>query len=376
MPKTEYILVIANSARMLAQAARNAGMLPLAIDLFGDYDTRIFAESYHKVTALDNTFLQPAIEDFCQRYVIKAAVYGSGFESRVESLCWLKKYLTMYGNTPEVFDALTNKRGFFALLDYLAIPYPKVSFSQPQDSEGWLVKPLQGQGGIGIKKYCKTDAPSFDIYWQKYQDGEPHSVLFLADGERCQIVGYNRQWTTAIIGKYKFVFSGIMNHTGLTGGQKARLAEWLDRLVPIFSIRGLNSLDFIQDGDASYLLEINPRPPASMQLYDNNLFGRHICACQGELPGYQSVQSHLTGYQVVYAEQELQIPAAFEWPEYVMDIPCANTIISAGQPICSMITHGYDPQTVFTKLQQQQEFIINALKQVSSSWNIVPVSML
>ncbi len=359
--KADYILVVAKSARLLTQAARKAGKTPLAIDLYGDCDTQAFAEAYHKVTSLESAYLQPAVEYYCRRYPVKAAVYGSGFEPHNKSIELLQDYFVLYGNSPEVFDAVNDKRLFFAVLDYLSIPYPKISFSRPADFHGWLVKPAQGQGGIGIKKYCKDELTGFDVYWQKHQKGEAHSVLFLADGERSQIVGFNRQWAVALNENAEFMFSGIMNHTRLTKRQKFQLACWVDKLVAALSLNGLNSLDFIQNGEASYVLEINPRPPASMQLYDADLFGGHVKACQGELADYQPVKAGITGYQVIYAPQNLTIPCGFNWPEDVMDIPDADTVISAGQPICSMITYAQTPQAVHEQLLTQQNFIINAL---------------
>ena len=59
------------------------------------------------------------------------------------------------------------------------------------------------------------------------------------------------------------------------------ITGWLKQLVPVFALKGLNSLDFIHADDCSYVLEINPRPSASMQLYDEDLLNRHIQACEG-----------------------------------------------------------------------------------------------
>ena len=41
-----YILVVASSARMLAQSARASGFKPLVIDLFADLDTQRYAEDF------------------------------------------------------------------------------------------------------------------------------------------------------------------------------------------------------------------------------------------------------------------------------------------------------------------------------------------
>ena len=360
-PKSQYIMVLANSARMLVEAAYQAGFKPLAIDLFCDQDTRSYAADFLQVSTMAEEDLFPAIDYFVSRYPVANAVCGSGFEQNSDCLKCISDRLTLIGNQPDVFAKLHNKPAFFALLQTLKIPFPTVAFSSPDKSEGWLVKPVYGQGGVGIRKYCEYSSYGYPVYWQKYQAGEPHSVLFVADGKRSQIIGFNRQWSISLNDKDPFIFSGIINDTRLTIRQKAKIGCWLDKLVVALSLKGLNSLDFIQSGQISYVLEINPRPPASMQLYNADLLIRHIKACAGELLKYDPVQAEFTGYQVVYAPRNMQIPEGFQWPEGIVDLPNANTIISTGQPICSIITHADAPESVLAKLQLRQELIINQL---------------
>lgn len=356
-----YMLVIANSARMLAQAARLAGFKPLVIDLYGDQDTVRYAEAFQKAGSLAAIDLNEALDTIIDRYPVACAVYGCGFECYPDSLRMLADRLALLGNSPEVFALQHDKRALFSSLDMLGIPHPDVQFFPPDCDNGWLVKSMQGFGGTGIRKYLGNDDTGTDTYWQRFQKGVAHSVLFLANGKQSQIVGFNRQWTTRLDGQSAFVFAGVINHTWLTDGQKAKLVAWLEKLVPAFSLKGLNSLDFIQDGEDSYVLEINPRPPASMQLYVADLFIRHINACNGELADLKLKQSEISGYQIVYAQQNLLIPEGFQWPQGIHDIPQVNTRIGIGQPICSMITRTHDPDTVMQQLHNQQISIINAL---------------
>ena len=136
-------------------------------------------------------------------------------------------------------------------------------------------------------------------------------------------------------------------------GQKEQITDWLKKLVPVFALKGLNSLDFIQAGDQSFVLEINPRPSASMQLYDADLLSRHIKASQGELTDYRLHHGY-TGYQIVYAEQDVLIPEAFAWPAWCMDLPECGGICRTGQPICSIIAHQKRAQSVMNELLIKQ----------------------
>jgi uncharacterized protein len=360
-----HILVVGQSARMLSQLATSAGFMPLAIDCYGDRDMRTYAQAYQRIASMAEEDLMPALDYFLNQYPVTRMVYGSGFERHVDSLKRISSRLNVLGNHPDVFASLLDKPKLFRLLSPLQIPYPTVSFRRPDNETGWLVKPMDGHGGVGIKRYGRAETIEPSSYWQRYQEGVPHSVLFLADGKRSQIVGFNRQWTTALNEKDEFIFSGIINSTTLSKEEKAGVSTWVTRLVPELSLKGLNSLDFIQHKHASYALEINPRPPASMQLYDADLFVRHIKACQGELFDYQP-QAAISAYQVVFARQDTQIPDRFEWPEGVVDVPIANAIISTGQPICSMIVRGKEPDEVLRQLQIGQELIINQLDRLQT----------
>ena len=359
-----FILVIASSARMLAQTARASGFKPLVIDLFADLDTQSYAEDFKQITSLAKQHLQPVVDYFIKRYQVDQVVYGSGFENHPESLRYLNSSLFMLGNSPDIFIRLHDKPAFFAALNQLTIPYPRVCFSQPDQFKGGLIKPMRGQGGVGITRYLGQEMGS-DSYWQRYQSGSQYSVLFLADGLHVQLVGFNSQWTTSLDDGREFIFSGIINSCDLSAKQQMQVVEWLKKLVPLFSLKGLNSLDFINDGDNSWLLEINPRPSASMQLYEADLFKRHISASLNGLTDDHHINGY-TAYQVVYAQHDIMIPDGFLWPEGCVDLPESGVICRIGQPICSIMSHKMQPHLVMSALQTQQ---INLHKRFST-WNI------
>lgn len=361
-----YIVVVAKSARMLAQAAHKAGLKPLVIDLWGDQDTRCYAEELVQIPTLASEDLSNAVNYFLDRYPLSCGIYGSGFEQHPDSLEFLVNRLTLLGNSPETFMRLQDKPGFFSSLKTLGIPYPEVSFNPPDQATGWLIKPMQSQGGVGIRRYSAGGNPLQFIYWQEFQEGEPHSVLFLADGKRCQIVGFNRQWTVALDEFDEFIFSGIINNTALSHKQKNQLSAWVAKLVVEYSLKGLNSLDFIQDGNNLYVLEINARPPASMELYGDGLLIHHIKTCQGELADYKQSQQPYIAYQILYAQQDLRIPDDFGWPTGAGDLPHAGSIIRKGQPICSMITQSQEPGKALEQLQTSQALIINKIHRLQT----------
>jgi len=354
----EYVLIIANSGRMLAQAAKNVGLKPLVIDIFADIDTRQYAYAFQQVTSLSEQDLIPVIDHFIGIYGVESVIYGSGFEYYPHSLNYLSKRLLVLGNSSDTFCNLQNKPYFFSSLDKLSLPYPDVRFMPPNDLRKWLVKPMQGQGGLGIKRYILKESTESADYWQRFQEGTQHSVLFLATEKEVQVIGFNTQWSISLSPSQEFMFSGVMNSSELPNNQKLRIAGWLKKLVSLFSLRGLNSLDFIQDGDKSFILEVNPRPSASMQLYNDSLLMSHIKACQGELIDCYPLKGY-SGYQIVYATEDVTIPDGFEWPEGYVDLPECGVTCRTGQPICSIITHQKQASSVMNELQIKQ---LNLLK--------------
>ncbi len=353
---------------MLARAAKNAGFKPLVIDLFADLDTQGCAEDFRQIKSLAEQDLAPAVDYFIECYAVSQVIYGSGFECYPESLYYLNSLLRLLGNHPAVFARQLDKQAFFSTMDQLDIPHPEVVFSAPDCAGDWLLKPMQGQGGVGIKRYHADDSTDNSVYWQRFQAGVPHSVLFLADGEQVQVIGFNSQWSVCLSPTQAFVFSGVINSVELSDAHKALIISWLKQIVPAFELKGLNSLDFIHADDCSYVLEINPRPSASMQLYGQDLLVRHIQSSVGAaLVAQYSEIGRLksppqTAYQIVYAEQDLTIPEKFKWPDWCVDLPKSGSFIHTGQPICSIIAHQKQSKSVAEQLLTKQQLIISKLE--------------
>ncbi len=362
----ETILIIANSGRMLAQAAKNVGLKPLVIDLFADMDTQTYATQLLQVNSLAEPDLAPAVDYFVGRYGVTHAVYGSGFENYPESLNYLNSRLIIVGNQPDIFARQLDKPAFFSTLDALAIPHPDVVFTAPAPDGDWLMKPMRGQGGLGIKPYRADDGTNASVYWQRFLAGTPYSVLFLANSQQAEVIGFNSQWPVAIDESQAFVFSGVVNCCGLPEKHKRLVTGWLQQLVPVFGLTGLNSLDFIHLDNCSYVLEINPRPSASMQLYDKDLLRKHLATTSAPREKLRRLQlprkMGCTGYQIVYAPHDVMVPNQFEWPNWCMDLPKSGDFCRAGQPLCSIIAHRIDLRSVVETLLAKQQLIISKLE--------------
>jgi len=361
--RSKCLLIVASSGRMLAEAARKAGFQTLVLDLYADLDTRMHSVKVRRAPSLAVEHVVPVLEDLIGHYDVGQVIYGSGLESHPETLDYLNQRFTVLGNTPAVFRSFQDKEGFFAALTELKIPFPKVSFAMPHSGQDWLSKPMQGQGGLGIRRHDPNYPVHEGVYWQKFQSGTPGSVLFLADTRDARVIGFNLQFTAKLEAGLEFAFSGLINHSTLSRSQKMLIFDWLTRCVRAFGLKGLNSLDYIQDGERVYALEINPRPSASMQLY-GDLLMHHVEACQGRLPEALPKQRGFAGFQVVYADKDLRVSDAFDWPEWTQDRPGSGAVCRPGQPVCSITARRSEPRQVLAVLATRQQQIFNQLIKV------------
>src|SRR5690606_21821017 len=96
-------------------------------------------------------------------------------------------------------------------------------------------------------------------------------------------------------------------------------------LTRALGLKGFNSIDVLAREREFVVLEVNPRPGATFELYeanyDESFFVLHMRACAGELPDAEPVSPLAHAHAVVYAPRAVAIDAATEWPEGCSDLP-------------------------------------------------------
>ena len=347
------VLVIAHSGRMLAQAVRHAGYIPLVIDLFADQDAEALAEKVWQVGDLSLATIRQVIRRILLSYKIHCVIYGSGMENQPETLIYLAENFTVAGNTAAVCKRLSCKKTFFKQLDTLGIRHPEVRFCLPEEMAAWLIKPSNHLGGVDIS-WCDRKTREGE-YYQKFCLGQSGSVLFCTDGQHVDLIGFHRQWT---VDQENFSFAGIIQECVLPEVEQQRVQSWLEKLINSYNLKGLGSLDFIWNGESCYFLEINPRPPASMMLYPElDLIDAHMT---GQLT-LAKQDKKVRALQVVYAQQSCKIQKPIEWPEWSFDRPNLHTRIQKDEPICTIMAQEKTVQQTLDSLLEKKIIIENNL---------------
>jgi len=341
--RSAAVLIAAQTGRALAQSARACGYTPLVVDLFADDDTRAAAADAVAVSALDEEALLPALARLAHGRRPLGVVCGAGFEDRPALLDAIAQRHRIIGNSHASVRAVKDPRALAEACARLGVPHPAISLGAAPD-DGWLRKRIGGAGGEHIAQAVAGVTPAEGCYVQRRVTGQPVAALFLADGERAMMLGLSRQWTDPAPGQ-PFRYGGAAQPAALPPGQMSMLRTGLDGLTRAFGLRGLNSADLLARDDGFFLLEINPRPGATLDLFPaSRLFALHVAACNGRLPGSPPREPLPTAAATVYAAAAVTPPAGFAWPDWASDRQAGGVAVGAGQPLCSVRAAGDDAE--------------------------------
>jgi len=336
------VLIAAPSGRALAASARRGGYVPLVADFFGDEDTLALAQHARIENGLeegmDERRLIAALDALSAAHQPIGVVCGSGFEDRPHLLARVAERWRLLGNDPHVVATVKHPVTFAALCRDCGIPHPDTVTSPPPDPTGWLAKRTGGTGGSHIAMTVAPYDASDDYYFQRETRGAPISALFLAHGGRAVVIGFSAQWPLPTRSR-PFRYGGAVRPADLAPNLAETLTGAVARLVRAIPLVGLNSADFLVDGDEFRLLEINPRPGATLDIFEpveGSLFALHIAACEGELDAAPPRMGGAQAAVTVYAECDIASLPAVRWPDWAADRSKPGTAFKVGEPLCTV----------------------------------------
>jgi len=349
MSEPQAVLIASASGRALAQSARRAGYAPLVVDFFADDDTREAAEvcicledGLARGFVLDS--LMAACEQLASGRTLAGVVYGSGFEDRPALIEALGKRWRLIGNPSERVARLKEPLFFADLCRQLEIPHPETQVDRPADAPNWLARQRGGSGGGHIRSAVAEPPADARTYFQRCVDGRPVSALVLAAGGHCAILGFSEQWTV-FDEERPFRFTGAARPAAISVSIERALAASVRRFCARTPLVGLNSFDFLASDRGFWLLEVNPRPGATLDIFepesprDESLFGLHVAACDGRLgPTPRLAGARAT--QIVYSDCDVAAAPKLAWPEWARDRQSAGSRVAKGAPFCTIMASG------------------------------------
>jgi predicted ATP-grasp superfamily ATP-dependent carboligase len=351
------LLIAAVSGRALAASARRAGFVPLVADFFADADTGQIAHSCYKLDDLKRGFrwkaLVPALEALAEAAPspLLGVVYGSGFEDRPTLLARIAERWPLLGNGPSVVERVKSPEMFFTELARLGIPHPRTVMDPAAAGSGWLAKRQGGAGGSHVvtSHVVTSHAASAGTsrrrsikgrtYFQEKLEGRPVSALFASTGTSAQVLGFSEQWA-APTARAKWRYGGAARPAELSPDLEARLTHSVERVAESFDLKGLGSADFLVNGEDFRLLEINPRPGATLDIFDSEaepLLRIHLEAVlENRLPTALRNLPAATAAAIVYATEPINVSQTMIWPDWTFDRPRIGERIDKDRPICTV----------------------------------------
>jgi predicted ATP-grasp superfamily ATP-dependent carboligase len=341
MADAPAVLIAAMSGRALAEAANRSGYAALVADCFGDLDTVAAARAHIQLTpkpgGIDGDELIAALETLAAGQQPAGAVYGTGLEDRPALIERIARRWNLLGNPADVVSALKDPVRFAALCRACAIPHPEIALEPPADAAGWLKKRRGGSGGVHVRSAADPGG-SAAVYFQRRVEGDPVSALFLAAGKRATILGLSRQWPQPAPDQ-PFRYGGAARPAAISVDHAAAIADAVRRLAASADLVGLNSADFLVGANDFWLLEVNPRPGATLDIFEphgTSLFALHLAACRGDLAVAEPELSDAAASAIVYAHRDIPTMPALAWPAWAADRQSPGSRVSAGQPLCTV----------------------------------------
>jgi predicted ATP-grasp superfamily ATP-dependent carboligase len=245
------------------------------------------------------------------------------------------------------------------------IPAPEVrreARGLPCDGS-WLIKPKASGGGRGIQPLTAGPNPSSDSnYFQRRIDGPSFSALFLGWKDRSCLVGVTRQWIG--IAGVPFAYRGSLGPCPIGPALAGRLRQLGDGLTAAFGLVGWFGVDYLLAEGVPWPVEVNPRYPASLELYElvsgRSLLDAHRRACEGGtadrvlFPEPGCPPRPILAKRILYATRRSILPEipldgtakgnVFTVPS-IADVPQPGTCLEPGDPAMTVFTAGVDART-------------------------------
>jgi uncharacterized protein len=351
------VLVVGGSTRGFAESAWRAGVQVVACDGFGDLDQQRFARviglrpdrgiPYSARAAVQ------AVGDVSADY----AAYVSNLENHPALVARLARGRCLLGNAPSVLRRIRDPRELHRTLARRGVPAPAVRLTAPPpgDRRSWLSKPIRSGGGRGILPWTRGAPVSRDRYLQQRIEGVPVSLAFVADGRTARPFA----WSVQLAGRPEFGAAGFTycgsilcppNDRSVPGEARARghAARIASAITAEFGLKGVNVLDLVVRNGRPFPVEVNPRYSASMELAERvtplSVFDLHLSGCTGRvealtLPACPIAQ----GKAILFATRMGHVGDTTSWLEDddLRDVPRPGTILSPGDPICTIFARGH-----------------------------------
>lgn len=266
---------------------------------------------------------------------------------------------------------------------------------QQYTNNQFILKPLQGSGGLGIfllnnessdklkqlKEICQNISLENYIL-QEYIEGiNVSSSVLSSHNDRKSLIN-TKLITEHDLGNNSFEYSGNVlpldeNSLKMFNGSRTKnlddedleknnfniddlndeMKNTSEDLIREFNLIGSNGVDYVLDKNGELkVIEINPRFQGTYELVekvmDINLLDAHIKACEGELIEIPPIEGYAVK-KIIYARKQVNI-GNLNIPN-VYDIPYQGVKIEKDQPLVTLISQNNNLKTAIEDIKIAEE---------------------
>jgi len=358
-------VVAGASARSLAASAARAGLEVHAVDLFADLDLRAIA-----ATAASADPYPASLPNAIAALPPAAWLYTGALENHPEVIAAIARVRPLAGCGPAAVAAVRDPTLLATAVREAGLACPESRADPaglPRDGS-WLVKPRRSAGGHGIAAWHGAPSPPVQRaegvvprVWQRRVRGRAAAASYVFSVGRGRLIGVSRQllgrrWCHA--SGFTYAGSVDLDPAGLGHGIRRQLDTLADALGRRFDLVGLVGVDLVIDRrDVVHVIEVNPRPTASMELIERatglSLVATHLAACGLPAPPSPARWPRRGNWSkvILYAADDIVCDEAAlgairtaaggslaGFPT-LADIPAPPQLIPAGRPVCTLFAY-------------------------------------
>lgn len=301
------LLILGGSSRAAADSAVRAGFHPICADRFGDVDL-------HRVATV------LPVSDYPQGLLAATEslppthwIYVGALENEPELIESISRRHPLLGNRPSVLERIRDPFWVEQTLRDHGLPALNclTDNEQPPASRKWLAKPFHSGGGVGIRFANENNEERNHqqrMYFQEWRDGRSISAIFIASSTHVRLIGMSEQLIGSGCGApSEFGYAGSIGPIELSPSASLQIQQIGTLLAHEAKLLGLFGCDFILADNFPWLIEVNPRYTASVEVLERAtswpLLKWHVAAClesstAANCPGSDLDISHALGKRV------------------------------------------------------------------------------
>jgi uncharacterized protein len=381
-------IAVGISTRALLETTGEARPACTSIDFFADRDTRHGIQKALRI----GEFMEAArhIERASDANGQVGVLWAGGIENNFELVYTVEQnpLARNLGCSSESIRKARDPHAVATALEQAGIPVLEVGSCVPLATNSkWIAKPLQSGGGM-YARLMTDPSESLDPaqqYLQRFAEGFVYGATFIGTGKSANLIGCCRQLPSTHP-TAPFRYEGSIGPLSISETLARQVRNIGECVAKQFGLRGWFGIDFVFESEQVWLLEINPRFTASMELVNGrscrSLFQLHLAAFDPALtdgspePADMEIRFErkpIAAKQILFNDtnQNLAINADKSdalWDlnqnleSTVCDVPDPDWVAVPGSPICTIRTEGDSESQVLDQLAQTKKAVASILK--------------